>query len=886
VRGRARRFSVLFAIVSVALATLAVSRAPGAHAAGPVTEFSFVSSPGDYIGAGVTRDYVSPTATITAVGSLGGISMHVSSGSDNWTVQLSAPPESQLHPGSYPNAQRSSFRTAGHPGVDVYGNGRGCNQVVGSFTVYAISSDADGNLTLFDGKFTQHCETAGAPPMTGVVKYEAPASAPITVTSETPSVVRYQPVRMAAHVADATSGSVTFSDGATTLGTAALDANGLARFTTSALSIGDHAITASYNSDSSAPVTQTVRDNDVSYWFSSPTGDYVGAGATESFVPADTQISVSGTASMVQLSVTRGTAVSWYVIVQPPTGQSLHVGSYSDTASLATSTQARLDSFGDGRGCNNTIGAFDISAFQTDGGGAVTAFAATFTQHCESVASPPQLGTINFHGGSGPPPTTTTVSTTTISTTTTTGPTTTTTAPTPPHPVSVSVSPASIAFGAQRVGTFNPQARRVVTVTNPGNAPVAVTRIGFAGANPSDFFGSTDCRNGIRARVLAPHTSCHAVVAFGPLQRGRRTANLVVFDSSGNPPRRMSLSGTGTEGYYIAGAFGEVGNFGDAVYHGDATTLHLAAPMISLATTPNGAGYWLLARDGGIFSYGNAHFYGSTGNIELNRPVVAMAASPNGKGYRLAASDGGIFAFGDARFYGSTGNIELNQPINGMAATADDRGYWLVAADGGIFAFGDAHFYGSAASAHLTSPVVQMAPTPSGHGYWILTGDGHLFTYGDAHSFGSATGHNTVGLASTPDGRGYWEVTRTGQVFAFGDATSYGDVSRLGVSDVIGIARTAPALPPALLHAASAPAAVSVSASAQPNASRMTSGVNGVRSMLQPTSASASATALKIAGGEPMAPPSPMPLWPPGVGDGVSTWPYSMVGTSVVVGSR
>ena len=80
----------------------------------------------------------------------------------------------------------------------------------------------------------------------------------------------------------------------------------------------------------------------------------------------------------------------------------------------------------------------------------------------------------------------------------------------------------------------------------------------------------------------------------------------MVTSTAGGPPDTVALSGTGTEGYFLAGRNGEVGTFGDAVFHGDATKFRLAAPIISLATTPNGAGYWLLARDGGIFSFGNA----------------------------------------------------------------------------------------------------------------------------------------------------------------------------------------------------------------------------------------------------------------------------------------
>ena len=59
-------------------------------------------------------------------------------------------------------------------------------------------------------------------------------------------------------------GSVTFADGATVLGSSTLDANGRAAISTSSLSVGTHSITASYNGDStyggssSAAVSQTV----------------------------------------------------------------------------------------------------------------------------------------------------------------------------------------------------------------------------------------------------------------------------------------------------------------------------------------------------------------------------------------------------------------------------------------------------------------------------------------------------------------------------------------------------------------------------------------------------------------------------------------------------
>ena len=128
--------------------------------------------------------------------------------------------------------------------------------------------------------------------------------------------------------------------------------------------------------------------------------------------------------------------------------------------------------------------------------------------------------------------------------------------------------------------------------------------------------------------------------------------------------------------------------------------------MVGMAATPTG-GYWLVAADGGVFSFGDAAFHGSLGGVHLNAPVVGMAATPDGGGYWLVAADGGVFSFGDAAFHGSLGGVHLNAPVVGMAATPDGGGYWLAAYDGGVFSFGDAPFEGSrvaSLSPHRCSP--------------------------------------------------------------------------------------------------------------------------------------------------------------------------------------
>jgi len=176
------------------------------------------------------------------------------------------------------------------------------------------------------------------------------------------------------------------------------------------------------------------------------------------------------------------------------------------------------------------------------------------------------------------------------------------------------------------------------------------------------------------------------------------------------------------------------------------------APGTSAPPPPGpGVGYRLVTSAGQVTALGADPSYGPAGALHLNAPIVGMAATPDGRGYWLVASDGGIFNFGDAAFDGSAGSLHLNAPIVGMAATPDGRGYWLVASDGGIFNFGDAAFDGSAGSLHLNAPIVGMAATPDGRGYWLVASDGGIFNFGDAAFDGAtstATGQPVVGVAT------------------------------------------------------------------------------------------------------------------------------------------
>ena len=353
---------------------------------------------------------------------------------------------------------------------------------------------------------------------------------------------------------------------------------------------------------------------------------------------------------------------------------------------------------------------------------------------------------------------------------------------------------SSLSFGNTTLGTFSGPVPLTLFNNSGSTDTILSTGLSFSGPGADDYAitPSSSCTSdGADTITIAPSSACTLNTDFFPGALGDRSATVTIHDSVGSG-WSISLSGTGSIGYYEVDSRGNVAEFGDAGYFGDAGSTALNHPIVGMAVTGDDGGYWLVASDGGIFSYGDAQFYGSTGAIHLNKPIVGMAATPDAGGYWLVASDGGIFSFGDAQFYGSTGAIHLNEPIVGMAASPDGNGYWLVASDGGIFSFGDAQFYGSTGAIHLNKPVVGMAPTPDGKGYWLVASDGGIFSFGDAQFYGSTGAIHLnkpiVAMAAMPDGGGYWFSAADGGLFSYGDGPFLGAGVGIGLGAVVDMA--------------------------------------------------------------------------------------------------
>jgi len=100
----------------------------------------------------------------------------------------------------------------------------------------------------------------------------------------------------------------------------------------------------------------------------------------------------------------------------------------------------------------------------------------------------------------------------------------------------LSVSPTSLAFGEQSVGTTS--APQVVTLTNNGGAAIAI------GISASSGFAETDnC-----APSIAANGSCSISVTFSPAGPGSASGSLTLTDNATNSPQVVSLSGKGNNG--------------------------------------------------------------------------------------------------------------------------------------------------------------------------------------------------------------------------------------------------------------------------------------------------------------------------------------------------
>lgn len=175
----------VLAVGTLALAAPAAAQATTITGAG--TSVTFSGTGGDYVTQDQAWSYDPSNSTINATASADG--NHVSVGINGntwWYLDFAAPQGQALTAGTtYDDAMRYPFQNPTGPGLSLYGAGRSCNTLTGSFTVNKAVFGPNGWIQSFDATFVQHCEGSTTSEATGEIDIEngpAPAQLSVTVT--------------------------------------------------------------------------------------------------------------------------------------------------------------------------------------------------------------------------------------------------------------------------------------------------------------------------------------------------------------------------------------------------------------------------------------------------------------------------------------------------------------------------------------------------------------------------------------------------------------------------------------------------------------------------------------------------------------------------------
>ncbi|MFF4014038.1 hypothetical protein [Streptomyces sp. NPDC001843] len=175
----ARATAVLALALGMATSTTGLLSGANAHAL-PVTQgsFGFSGDQGDYISGG--QSYAYSTASqdrLNITSDSAHNAVHLSTDGANgdwWYLDLAAPSGKALAPGTYTGATRHPFNGPNEPGLDLSGNGRGCNTLTGEFTISDVEFGPQGYVKKLDATFEQHCE-GGTAAARGEVHIDNPA---------------------------------------------------------------------------------------------------------------------------------------------------------------------------------------------------------------------------------------------------------------------------------------------------------------------------------------------------------------------------------------------------------------------------------------------------------------------------------------------------------------------------------------------------------------------------------------------------------------------------------------------------------------------------------------------------------------------------------------
>ncbi|MBZ5490686.1 MAG: choice-of-anchor D domain-containing protein [Acidobacteriia bacterium] len=347
-------------------------------------------------------------------------------------------------------------------------------------------------------------------------------------------------------------GSVTFTDGPITLGTGAVDAFGVATWSTSSLSAGTHSIAASYGGDatyasSTAALAQVLQPALPVITWAAPAP--IISGTALSALQLNATASVAGTfiynpaagtvlgAGPQTVSVTFtptdttdysvATATVSLIVTYPAITVAPSIGNFVDqpVGTASPGTTFTIHSSGTAELTLQPITLVSGQVFHVVANSCGASLAAgdscTVSVTFNPAVGGPASDSLQINSNASPAVLTLPLQGTGI---------------TPFASLSVN----SVNFGSQPIASAT---ANTVTLTNFGAAALSGIAISIAGANPSDFSYQAD---GCLGTTLVTHSSCLITVTFSPQATGLRSATLAISDNAPGSPQIVSLTGTGS----------------------------------------------------------------------------------------------------------------------------------------------------------------------------------------------------------------------------------------------------------------------------------------------------------------------------------------------------
>ena len=392
----------------------------------PQTFLTLNSQPGDYVGQGITQTFrpADGTFSVSNTPDTVSISFHTASYSEYWYLDFGSPTNAKLAFGEYEGAQRTAFRSPTRPGIDVFGDGRGCNTTAGRFLVTDFGLAADGTVARLAIDFEQHCEGA-APALFGSIRYNStvPAIPRLAVagtytlkgnagvSDAQVTLSLCMPSTKTAQVGYATAdgSALQGTDYVTTAGTATFSPGVTAQTITipimgDRLARGNKSFKVKLSGANGDPIGYSsanvlIRDPNISLTtlaMSSQPGDYIGGGQQYLITLSDGIFTAQNSANVAIFSINNGD--SWQTDFAGPNAARLAPGNYQNAQRypFQPSGTPGLSVYGAGRGCNTLTGNFQVLKAGYNSSSVLQSFSANFEQRCEG-GTPALFGWLRYH---------------------------------------------------------------------------------------------------------------------------------------------------------------------------------------------------------------------------------------------------------------------------------------------------------------------------------------------------------------------------------------------------------------------------------------------------------------------------------------------------------